>query len=234
MRVTPRLLTSGGSTSDHHTFFTNSISPLAHKLITVMTFSRVGAGIFTPNAPIITGAGLTWTIVGSSVHPSPGVHHVNLLRAVTPASPSSGALTINFSGQPQQHCHWSVVEWSAIRLGGVNGALAVPQHKAGYANTGAGSMSITLNDTISDPDSAIYAGMIAIGPLTTFASAYGETPLSDVQVNDGPTSTHSQDHWRRGVNKTTGWTFSTQQIEPVGLAAEIRALPTGGLLLNLL
>lgn len=137
MAVAASNLTTNGSSTDATSYNTASVSPAGDALL-LLWVSTIAAA--TPNAPTVSGNGLTWVQEETITF---GSRRITLFRAMG-ASPSTGALTIDFAGQTQTGAVWSLIQYTGIDTGGTNGSAAVVQSVAD-ANTGTVSnFTVTL------------------------------------------------------------------------------------------
>lgn len=130
------------SSTDATSYTTASGTPGSNKLqlLAVGAINATAANIPTPS---VTGAGLTWVLVNSVQYDTGGSNRgaLFLFRALS-ASPSSGALTIDFVSQTQTNCEWSWVELDGVDTSGTNGSGAIVQSST--ASGTATSLSVTL------------------------------------------------------------------------------------------
>lgn len=127
MAVTCANLTSGVKTTDATSADTASISPSANKLILLAVESKTEITA-DPNQPTATGCGLTWVAVNTIVTDptSSSRRRITLFRALG-ASPSAGAVTIDFGGQTQVTSAWVIDQCDGMDTSGTNGSGAVVQ-----------------------------------------------------------------------------------------------------------
>jgi hypothetical protein len=100
-------LTEGDSTSSASSYDTASVAPQSNALLLLTVINRYSST--SPNTPTVSGLGLTWTQIDSSLYfdTNPSTRRLTLFRAVTSAPPpSAGAITINLGGQTQNACTW--------------------------------------------------------------------------------------------------------------------------------
>lgn len=127
MAITVTGLVGNGNTTDLSSYSTASITPSADVLVlaAITSWTTSGTG---PGQPTLSGNGLTWTNHQTNLWDDAGVARVRttLFRA-TGSSPSSGAVTIDFSGTSQSHCQWSICEVSGVPITGTSAADAIVQ-----------------------------------------------------------------------------------------------------------
>lgn len=150
MAIVGSHLLSNGDASDLTSYTTGTVTPTANRLVFFLVTNGCASA---PNVPTVTGASMTWTQVATGANAS---HDgLTLFRALS-SSPGSGACTIDFGGQTQTSCDWSVVEFTGMVTSGTNGADAVVQ---GVANNGgtATSGTVTLS-AFSSIQNATFGG----------------------------------------------------------------------------
>lgn len=144
---------SGSGTSGN----TASVTPGSNKLMLLAVSSKTTSST-DPNIPSISGNGLTWVQVGSSVVFDPtssSRRRITLFRALG-ASPSTGAITISFSGQSQSTILWTLDEVSGMDTSGTNGSGAIVQSNTNNSQaTPITSFSVTLS-AFADINNATY------------------------------------------------------------------------------
>lgn len=216
MAVTGTHLTTGADTTDATSFATASISPGASRLVLVWVASRA-IGVL-PNAPTLTGNGLTYvqaaTVEFHSVA-SP-FQRLTLFRAMG-AAPSTEAITIDFAGQTQSGCSWSVSDYSSVDTTGTNGSGAVVQSATGAANTGT-SLVVTLA-AFGSVDNATAGGFV-ISRNEAITIGAGFTELGQAGIA-GPIMTILS-QWRADNDTTVDASWTTSS-ENAGGAVEIKA-----------
>lgn len=156
MAIVASNLTSGASESSVTSVNTASITPTANCLVLVRVNSRTGITA-TPNTPTITGCGLTWVTIGTPIEydtSGSSRRKITIIRALG-ASPSSGALTIDFGGQTQTSYTYSVDEFSGVDTSGTNGSGAIVQNLYAKDETPPTGLTITLS-AFSSTNNATY------------------------------------------------------------------------------
>lgn len=210
MAITATSLTSGGDNVSKTSYSTASITPSANKLILLWIAS------YSSNAPSsITGNGLTWVLVDSRL----AAYGVALYRAMG-ASPTTGAITINYASSPTR-LTWGVAEFSGVDTSGTNGSGAIVQSASNEShNTGA--LTVTL---------AAF-GSASNATFGCFGSGSGMTEGSGfTAVNSGSTGGGGGDEVRsfgefRSDNDTTVDITGSASYWEGGVAIEIKAAAT--------
>lgn len=112
MAIAYSVLTQGNSATNTTSYNTASITPTAGTTVFVYVSSKIGSG--TANEASLSGNGITWEVTNSI---SFGIRRLTVFKG-TKASPSTGAITISFSGQTQVGCAWGVVEYTNTNYSG--------------------------------------------------------------------------------------------------------------------
>lgn len=227
MAIAAASLEGSSSASNATSYATGSITPTANRLVlAAIGHSRAGSG--ANEIPTLTGNGLTWVQVGTiqSADASAG-RRLTVFRAMG-ASPSAGAVTIDFGGATQGRCCWSIVEFSDIDTGGTDGSAAVVQFKTASATTGtAGTADFdaAFGDGVNNATySAITtAGSGAAGDL--ISPEAGFTEVHDMQATGEAQRLETM--WRVGEDQTPAPTWSNT-VQWAQLVVEIKAAGAGG------
>lgn len=215
MAITKTDLTSGFHASS---YVTASVSPGANRLVLIAVWSR---GDDT-NPTGIAGAGLTFDMILAQ-DPSSGSRQMSLWRAMS-ASPSSGAITITFSGA-QTTVSWSVMEFDGVDTGGSNGSAAVVQSAGNTDGSGtATSLSVTLA-AFGDAANNVAFGFVGIRAVNeNMNPGSGFAEIHEVQDSgDGTIITE----WKTGEDTGVDASWSTG-ADVGGIAIEIAAGGGGG------
>jgi len=211
MTIAASNLTNAGALNSSATsYVTASISPAANALVIISISSQAAA---TANTPTVTGASGTWVLIGTRIDAS-NTRRVTMLRDQS-ASPGSGALTIDFAGQTQTNCVWSVDSFTGTIVDTANhGAAAIVQNVGNSTTSGATtSFLITLAAFKSSANMAYgqvrnnTAGAITVGSgFTELSQCTGIRVDTEYKLNDN----------------TVDWSWSSQTVISVGLAIEIK------------
>src|SRR5205085_3732552 len=149
-------------------FNTASITPTANRLILATVTSRHASA--DPNHPTLSGCGLTWVEVASDNYDNTGSQkRVTVFRAMG-ASPSTGAVTIDFAGQCQSDCVWTIDQLSGMDTSGTNGSGAGVQSATNQDRTGSGTSLTTTLAAFGSANNATY-GACAVGKGTGTSTA---------------------------------------------------------------
>lgn len=223
MAIVATNLTTGGDTDGNSTASTASITPSANKLILLTVVSRTGITA-DPNQPTASGNGLTWVVINSVVYDatSSSRRRVTCLRAMG-ASPSSGAVAIDFGGQNQTDVAWVVDELSSIDTSGTNGSGAIVQ--TALASDGTNTVS-TITATLAafgSTNNATYGSIGAGGNTFTFTPGSGFATIGD----NAPSANLRATSEFRNDNDTTV-NFSLSGNQEMGLIAIEIKMAAGG------
>ena len=187
-------LTSGGSTTDGTTFATASISPSTAPEKTWLAFVKVSGGSPNLNTTTLSGAGLTWTSLASTVYGA-NTRRLTLFRGT--GTPTSGALTIgNSASATMTGAIWAVLEISGastdnattLPTTSLDGVLLSPVSAsgAGTSTTATATVGGRLPDATPEVlllsavaiASASYATTTALGATTTNVAAIANPTTS--------------------------------------------------------
>lgn len=226
-KATPTVLTTGTGGTGGTSYNTASISPSSNKLILVAVYNRRSGAAGTNAA--LTGNGLTYTQVVSDVATDGSNTRFSIFRAMG-TSPTSGAITISFSGITQQECHWQVVEWAGT-LG--TAALACPQGKAVSNTNNTTSMSGSLDTSITKVNNATYGGMGLVDVIGSgITPGDSETELADQTSSSSGLNWRSQFQWKQGTDSNMAWGYASGGNQPIGAFVEVVSSDDAGVLLN--
>jgi len=223
MAITHTALTSGADATNQTSVATASISPPGNELIEV----AFEVGFFNQQAdpapvPTVTGNGITYTKVNQySNWPIGGDFYncIYLYRGMA-ASPSTGAITIDFGSTTMDSIAWSVSSKAGVDTGGTNGSAAVVQ-SAVNRNDGGSTLTITLAAFGSANNAT--AGYFGAGDVTgsprTFTEGTGFTEIHDTGAQYAAIGTQ----WRNDNDTTVNTTASAASSGLAGIAIEIKA-----------
>jgi hypothetical protein len=148
------------SASAATSYATTSHTPAANKLQIASVTSRTGSG--TPNQPTLSGNGLTWVAINTTVYDDAGSQkRVTAFRALG-ASPSAGALTADFAAQSQSDCIITIDEATGMDITGTNGSGAIVQSVVNQEKTGAATTLIATLAAFASTRNGTF-GVVAIG-----------------------------------------------------------------------
>jgi len=211
--ITANHLTHNQIAASQNSFNTASISPGSNRLVIVAVGSDTTGGAGgNPNTPTLSGGGMTnWTQIATIDLSADHHFRITLFRALQ-ASPGSGVIVIDFAGQNQGYCIWSITEFIGVITTGTNGADAVIQSAN---NTGASvtSLAITLG-AFGNPNNATFGAVYTDG-VTGITKGANFTELSNFLDT-------METEWANNSQTNVNWTLSSTNI--VGLAIEIADL----------
>lgn len=218
MPVTQTALTSGFSGTNASSYTTDSITPSADKLIRLAVASRRGSN--PPATPTVSGNGLTWVQIATVAYNVIGteVSRLTTFRAMG-ASPSSGQITIDFGGETQTSCCWSVSEFGNVDTGGTNGSAAVVQSATNRGDDNTGTVTVTLG-AFSSADNATD-GAFAQATNDTFGPGTGFTEIHDVSAGAGEANA-LQTEWRSDNDTSVDSVLNDIAYKWAGIAMEIK------------
>lgn len=152
MAANPIHLSTSNSNVVASSYGTPSITVGKGQVITLAIGSTDNSG-GNPNTPTLSGNGMSFSQIGSSIRFGTS-NRLTLFRGV--GTGQTGAITFDFAGQSQARCFWSVIEWTSVKAGGVNGADAIVQSASDSGDTGRTNYSITLA-AFASQNNATYA-----------------------------------------------------------------------------
>ena len=186
MAVSIANLTQGSDEDGGSGSSTASVSPSADKLQLLTVGSRTGITA-DPNQPTVTGNGLTWVAVNTTVYDnsSSSRRRVTVFRAMG-ASPSAGAIAIDFGGQNQTNVTWILDEFTGMDTTGTNGSGAVVQSAVNQdVDGGVLTLTVTLA-AFGDAGNATFGAFsVDNGSATTAAGAGGFALSGDIASSTG-------------------------------------------------
>jgi len=197
-------LTSNSSTSNATSYPTSSVTIHAnHLAIAAFQFARDGG---TAGTSSVTSTGATWhPVTGALNYHTSGspTRSVKLFYTMV-SSDQTGPLTIDFQGNTQDGCAWSVVEFDGVQTGGTDGSNAVVQFASNAGGSGSTQITCTLNTFQDATNNAVFG-------LFGRSSNSGITPGSGfTEINDTVYITPSnglETEWRIGQDTTVDATF---------------------------
>lgn len=223
--VSCAVLTESQSTANASSYATASVSPAGGRLLLVIANSlRGGTTCTDSDLSSVTGNGLTWVNVGNKqCYSDAGTpsHTLEIWRSMG-ASPSSGAITLDYGGNSQLSAAWAVVECDGVNTEGLNGAGAVVQSAGAKTEPGT-----SVNATLAAFGSAGNATLAAFGLSDNIAATVegSFTQLADERVSDGGND-HAL-HVSFLASEDTSPSASFTSIDAATVAIEITAaVPT--------
>jgi hypothetical protein len=200
-------LTSGGDSTDATSYATASITPTANACVLLTVHSRISvADADGPTTPTATGNSLTWVVVRSKGgYAAPNFNRRQTVFRARGASPSSGTITIDFSGETQTHATWSVTEFTGVDQSGTHCSGGIVQDIGADDGGVNGTTSTgTLTNNISSAANLTYASHVVTSNLTQTVGS-GFTQRSHVTEATDGTSHLIQTKLNEKVSTST-WT----------------------------
>lgn len=214
-------LTSGSDTDGNSTASTASVSPSSNKLLLLTVVSRTGITA-DPNTPTATGNGLTWVAIDNLLWDtsSSSRKKTTVFRAMG-ASPSSGAIAIDFGGQNQTHVSWGLEEFTGMDTSGTNGSGAIVQTAKAYDDTtNESSFTVTLG-AFSNSNNATFGAWGSADDTQTATAGTGFTKYSDVTIS-GAGDPRLTTEFRNDNDTSVDISWSGTVLEKGGIAIEIK------------
>lgn len=223
MAITAANLTDGIDTSAGTSATTASITPTGNRLLLAIVASHRSDSV-DPAAPSLSGNGLTWVQIGTALWDSTSSsrRRVTLFRAMG-ASPSAGAVTIDFAGQTQANIAWAIDEFDGVDTSGTNGSGAIVQTADSTAGINA-SIEITLG-AFSDAGNATYGGFGCAGDTGIAGTGFTILGQGGSFANSLAVASEFKDSNDTSVDLT--WQDDPAQSSG-GTAVEIKAAAAGG------
>lgn len=216
MAITATNLATSGSTTDSTSFTTGSISPSANKLILLWVYTINSSA---PNTPTVTGNSLNWVNVASRADGA-NIRRITLFRAM--GTPTSGPLTIDFAGQLQSGCAWSIVQYDGTSLIGTDGSGALVQ---AVSNASIGidtSLTVTLA-AFSGVGNATVGGF-GVSFNSAGLPAVGSGFTATGQFNQTSPNLSIASEFNAGNDTTVDMNVGASTTNWLGIAAEL-AIP---------
>ncbi len=197
-------------------FATASIAPSANQLVLAAVFTTVSGGATA--APTLSGNGLTWVQIATQVFSTD--FRITLFRAMG-SSPSSGAVTMDFSANTQDFGSWSLTEFNNVDTSGANGAGAVVQ-SAINSDTTAVSLTMTLS-AFAEANNATY-GTVGISINEAPGAGSGFSLLGTTAGGQGSLGSE----WRSDNDTSVNMTFSSANCGGIAVEIQVAALVGSG------
>lgn len=210
-------LTSAADVDGGTTSTTASITPTGNDLVIACVAHQVLSG--TVATPTLSGNGITWTQVATRT--DTGVlRRITLFRGMV-ASPTTGAVTIDFGGQSQLRSGWNIVQFSGIDTGGSDGSAAVVQSATNAQSDASPQTGITVTlAAFGSTDNATFGclryGASASGANLTEGSGF--TSLAEV----ASTSSYASEY-KASNDTSVDWTWDSSSTFSQAIAIEIKA-----------
>lgn len=203
----PTILLEQATSTGASSYNSSSISPSADRLVLLAVTSSAAS---SPPVPAVSGCSLTWTQVLTQTF---GTNkRLTVFRAMG-SSPTSGALTINFSPVTQTGVSIIVIEFPGVTLGG-NGGNAIIQSAQ---NSGSGTSASATLAAVAHPNDGVVAFWSAeAGTLgTAFAPDGSLVELSDGGYDTPTTRTGAA--WLPGEDTSPSATITSSAWAVIAL-----------------
>lgn len=210
----PTVLLAEEQTADQSSYTTPSVSPGANSLMILAVCNTLNGG--TASTPTVTGCGLTWDSLGTLSGFYFGVCKVTVFRAMG-ASPSAGALTIDFSSTTQKNCGYVLLDCANMDTSGPNGTGAVAQAVTVYPPGGeptSANPSVTLS-SFSAADNGTLG--VLFSNNETISAGSGFTELGYVHSADGARAHGLHVEWKAANDTSVDWTAASSTWNAIAL-----------------
>lgn len=221
MPITAEQKVTNNSLIGSASYDTDSWVPTANRLVIVaVTSTQTGASMV---APTLSGNGITYVQFATIVVTQIGLTTRLTLFHGMSASPSTGAITISFSDDPEI-CQWSVSEFSGVDTSGTSGSGAVVQSVA-EQTSGAHTELVVDLATFESTNNATYGAFVNFSS-TTIDPGSGFTELGETGTSSGTTSLQAE--FKDTNDQTVDATWVISSFIYLGIGVEIKAAPTPG------
>lgn len=209
--ITEANLTSGENNADHTSATTASITPSADRLVVACVVQRRGAD--GTAAPTLSGNSLTYVQIATIEFQAR--RRITCFRAMG-ASPTTGAITIDYSAATQKSSHWSVFEFDGVDTTGTNGSGAVVQSAT---NSGTATSSNVTLAAFGDATNNAAVGATGIDDVLAVTPETGYAEIHDVGAAGLQTI---ETEWNTGedLSVTASWT-GTQIWGMIGIEVKV-------------
>ncbi len=220
MAITASNLVGAGLAASQNSYDTASYTPTTGRLVLVAVSNPRGAG--SPNTPTISGNSMTWTSVRTLLDASASLRRITVFRGVATA-PTTGAITIDFAGQSQDSCMWSITEYENTDTGGTNGSNAVVQSVTGEADGTSTGVTATLA-AFSSVNNATYGVVRHNSNGLTIVEGSGFTELNEVAITNNRLQTEFKATNDTGVD----WSWASTSLNATAIAIELKEIVATG------
>lgn len=218
MAVACSNLTTGADTDGGSSSTTASITPGSNRLVLLTIDQRTGISS-DPNQPTATGNSLTWVVVNSIVYDttSSSRKRVTVFRAMG-ASPTSGAVTIDFGGQANTDVHWTIDECTGMDTSGTNGSGAIVQSVAEKDETGTAATLVVDLAAFGSTGNATFGGF-GLSSETGYAVGSGFTLKGTANSFAGSARVISE--FRADNDPTVDITMTSSLVGGIGIEIKV-------------
>ena len=220
MAIVATHILTAASGSGLNSYATASGSPTTGRLQLLFVGHQQSAT--TVVTPTVTGAGLTWVQIATSVA-SDNLRRGTLFRALGTAS--AGVLTIDMGGVTQIRAGWSWSEFTGADTSGADGAGAIVQSataRRDFADGAQTSITVTLA-AFGSANNATY-GAMRFGDFGTVTVGSGFSELGTALAG----SVTYTSEFKNTNDTTVDWTFPSVASFTQAIAVEIKEATTTG------
>ncbi len=210
-------LTAGSSTNAAASYSTGSIAPGAGRLVLAFV-ANVRSGGGPAAAPTLAGNGLAWDQVASLQLAGSPDHRLSCFRAMGGA-PAAGAITLDFGGQQQGACAWSVFEYDNVDATGSNGSGAVAQQQTKTA--GGTSLAVALVP-LADAATSTVVGAVLLATNAAVSPGAGLAEIDQQPFAKGGVRGTLETEDRVGGGSTADWSW-TPSANAAAIVLEVKA-----------
>jgi len=196
MAVTVLNLSTSGSITDATSYATASVSPTVGKLVLVAVTSSRGSD---PATPTITGASTSFSLVKTQ-----DINGFVRLSIFAGIAAGTGALTIDFGGETQERCRWSIVEVTNSK----NTVATAIKQSAGNSASGALTVSATLGAFGNPANATFGACATQNAPARTITEGSGFTEVAESSADDAGVGMTIQTQFRDTNDTSVDFTAS--------------------------
>lgn len=218
-------LTSNADGTNNTFYQSTPFTPTANRLVLAFVAS-VTATATPANTPTITSTGLTWEPVHTAATAGAGDSRITCFRAVAAAS-TTVTVVINFAGQQQDSCAWSIFEYDGVATTGTSGSDAVVQ-KADEQGVGQ-ALSAPLDSAVAGASQNHTVGALLLSPDRPVTAGANFTQIDNKTSSGVGRNIVLQTQESSTPVQKSEWTWSGGSVA-VGIVLEIKAAAaaTGG------
>ncbi len=200
------------STSNTTSYANASWTPPTNGLIVLFV---VGFRAAAADTPTVSGNGITWTQIGSSLSFGTSFHRLSLFAANAVGS-TAGATTISFGANAQTHCAGSFFHVTGVDLaGGVAAAFVQTPTGTGTGTTGTVNFAAAANVNNRAVVAFVHQANEATTPRTNWVEIDDLAGSADVRG--------LETQWRNDAFETTATATWTTSSAWGGIGAELKA-----------
>lgn len=214
---TPTELSVSGLNSDASTYNPSLSRALVANTLGLAAIHNEKVG--TPDIPTLSGGGVTWVQIATS---TVGGIRTTLFRAMG-ASPSGTSLTVDYGGNVQSNCSWTIVEWADVDTGGTDGSAAVVQSNVNSDAASGTTLAVTLS-AFADAVNNVAYGVFGSASNVNCTPEGGYTGFTQGGVSEAA----HRAQWQTGEDTSVSATYAVSVANRVGIAIEIAASGGGG------